>query len=48
MAIVILTARRMALRRPVIELMNLDILLSHSCPLFSVPITELTIELRLF
>lgn len=48
MATVMLTAKRMALRMAVIELMNLDIVFSHSCPLFSVPITELTIKLRLF
>lgn len=47
MATVMLTARRMMLRRSMIKV-TLDIMLSHSCPLFSVVITKLAIQLSLF
>lgn len=48
MATVMFTARRVVLRRPMIKVKNLDIMFSHSCPLFSVLITELSIKLGFF
>lgn len=45
LATVMFTARRIVLRRPMIKVKNLDVMFSHSCPLFSVIITELSIKL---
>ena len=48
MPTVMLTARSMMLRRSMIKVKTLDIMFSHSCPLFSVVITKLAIQLSLF